>query len=97
VRTSCRRRHEHLAKRLVGLNGSNALSVEGAPRRSAAPGSQAVGVAEYGDDSAQRLPRLRAICRCNQTPETALLSSPVRLLTESTNDSGLFARHASMA
>jgi len=25
------------------------------------------------------------------------VSSPVRLLTESTNDSGLFARHASMA
>jgi len=27
----------------------------------------------------------------------AYMSSPVRLLTESTNDSGLFARHASMA
>jgi hypothetical protein len=51
---------------------SSVVAVEGAPRRSAAPGSQSVGVAEYGDDSAQRLPRLGAIRRRNQTPKTAL-------------------------
>jgi hypothetical protein len=32
------------------------MKIEGASRRSAAPGSQFVGVAEYGDDSCARLP-----------------------------------------